>query len=79
MVNLLAGKALVTELMQNDFNGPNLAAQVEYLLDHPEVRDKMVEEFRALKARLGPGGALERAADAVMGVLRASGATLPTA
>ena len=79
MVNLLAGKALVTELMQNDFNAPNLAAQVEYLLDRPELQDKMVEEFRALKARLGPDGALERAADAVMGVLRASGATPPAA
>jgi lipid-A-disaccharide synthase len=79
MVNLLAGKALVTELMQNDFNAPNLAAQVEYLLDRPELQDKMVEEFRALKARLGPGGALERAADAVLGVLRASGATPPAA
>ena len=38
MVNLLAGKRVVTELMQNDFTGPKVAAQVEYLLDHPEAR-----------------------------------------
>jgi lipid-A-disaccharide synthase len=76
MVNLLAGKPLVTELMQSDFTAPKLAAQVEYLLDHPEAREKMVQEFRALKPRLGPGGALGRAADAVVRVLGASGATL---
>jgi lipid-A-disaccharide synthase len=79
MVNLLAGKPLVTELMQSDFTAPKLAAQVEYLLDHPEAREKMVQEFRALKPRLGPGGALGRAADAVVRVLGASGATLSAA
>jgi lipid-A-disaccharide synthase len=79
MVNLLAGKPLVTELMQNDFNASNLAAQVEYLLDHPEARERMVQEFRALKPRLGPGGASGRAADAVVGVLGASGGTLAAA
>lgn len=77
MVNLLAGKPLVSELMQSDFNAPNLAAQVEYLLDHPEAREKMAQEFRTLKPRLGPGGATGRAADAVVGVLAASRATLP--
>jgi lipid-A-disaccharide synthase len=77
MVNLLAGKPLVRELMQGDFTASTLAAQVEYLLDHAEAREKMVQEFRALKSRLGPGGALGRAADAVVRVLGASG-TAPT-
>jgi lipid-A-disaccharide synthase len=74
MVNLLAGRPLVRELMQRDFTASTLAAQVEYLLDHPEAREKMVQEFRALKPRLGPGGALGRAADAVVRVLGVSGA-----
>ena len=75
MVNILANKELVPELMQNDFNAPNVAARVEYLLEHPEARQAMIEGFRALTPRLGPGGALERAADAVLGVLRSSGTT----
>jgi lipid-A-disaccharide synthase len=79
MVNLLAGKLLVTELMQCDFTAPTLAAHVEYLLDHPEAREKMVQEFRALKPRLGSGGAIGRAADAVVRVLGASGTTLTVA
>jgi hypothetical protein len=42
------------------------------LLDHPEAREEMVRGFQALKPQLGPGGAIERAADAVVGVLQAS-------
>jgi len=76
MVNILAKKPVVPELMQNDFNASHLAARVEYLLDHPEARQEMVKEFRALKARLGTGGAIERTADAVLSVLQPSPTTL---
>lgn len=69
IVNILAGKAVVPELMQSNFNASNLTARVEYLLDHPEALDGMVREFRALRPRLGRGGAIQRAADAVIGVL----------
>jgi lipid-A-disaccharide synthase len=72
MVNILAKKELVPELMQNDFTAANVATRVEYLLDHPEAREEMVRGFQALKARLGKGGAIERAADAVMEVLKSS-------
>jgi len=79
MVNLLAGKALITELIQNDFTAPKVASQVEYLLDHPEARERLMEGLRAVKARLGPGGATGRAADAVVRLLGASGTTRRTA
>ena len=78
MVNLLARKPLVTELMQGDFSAQNVAAQVECLLDHPEARNAMVEELRALRSRLGPGGAIVRAADVVVDVLKGSRATFVT-
>ena len=78
MVNLLARKPLVTELMQSEFSAQNVAAQVEYLLDHPEARNTMVEGLRALRSRLGPGGAIGRAADAVLQVMKAPGATFAT-
>ena len=76
MVNLLAGKPVVPELIQHDFSAPNVASQLEYLLDHPEARARMAEELRSVKARLGPGGAISRAAEAVLSVLRGGGATL---
>jgi len=70
IVNILAKKELVPELMQHDFNAANLAAKVEYLLDHPEAREEMIRGFEALKPRLGPGAARERAADAMVEVLQ---------
>lgn len=70
-VNLLAGKAVVKELIQGDFKTEALVTEVERLLDNAEARNAMVKEFRALRPRLGSGGAVERAADAVLGVLGA--------
>ena len=70
IVNILANKPLVPELMQDDFNAAQVASRVEYLLDHPEERQEMIRGFQAIKARLGRGGAIERAANAVMGVLQ---------
>jgi lipid-A-disaccharide synthase len=73
MVNLLAKKAVVPELMQNDFNAAALAARCEYLLDNTQARQVMVDELRALRPRLGPGGAIGRAAAAVLKVLQPAG------
>jgi len=67
MVNILAGRAVVPELIQRDFTAAKVAAQVEYLLDHPQARKEMAQELLALKSRLGPGGAIGQAADAVAG------------
>ena len=78
MVNLLASKPLVTELMQSDFTAQNVAAQVEYLLDHPEARDAMARELRMLRSRLGPGGAIGSAADAMLDFLKPPEATIAT-
>jgi lipid-A-disaccharide synthase len=77
IVNLLAGRQVVTELMQSKFNAENVAAQVQYLLDNPPARDKMATALSALRGRLGPGGAIGRAAEVVMNAYHARGATLP--
>jgi lipid-A-disaccharide synthase len=72
MVNILAEKELVPELIQDDFTAANVAARVEYLLNHPEAREEMVRGFQALKPRLGREGAFERAAEAMVEVLQSS-------
>jgi lipid-A-disaccharide synthase len=74
MVNILAGKQVVPELIQSDFTPARVAGQVEYLLDHSQAREEMVANLRALKARLGPGGAVGRAAKAVAEALKSAGA-----
>jgi lipid A disaccharide synthetase len=68
MVNILAGRVVVPELIQFDFTPAKVAGRVEYLLDHPQAGEEMAQELRAVKDRLGPGGAIGRAANAVAAV-----------
>jgi lipid-A-disaccharide synthase len=66
MVNILAEKAVVPELIQQDFTPERLATEVARLLDSPETRSEMLKELQAVKSRLGGGGAIERVADAAV-------------
>ncbi|HXE75177.1 MAG TPA: lipid-A-disaccharide synthase [Candidatus Xenobia bacterium] len=65
MVNLLAGQRLAPELIQSDFTPARVVAEVERLLDDPEQRARIQEVMGVVKERLGPPGAIERAAAAV--------------
>lgn len=70
MANLLAGRRLVPELLQGEVNGPRLAAEISRLLGDPELLLATREGLRAAAARLGPGGAPERAAAAILEEIR---------
>ncbi len=70
MVNLLAAKPVAPELIQRDFTAQKLAAEVGYLLDDPEARREMMNELCTLKSRLGPGGTIGRAAEAILALLK---------
>ncbi len=65
MVNLLAGQRLVPELIQSDFTPARVVAEVERLLDDPGERRRIQEDMGRVKERLGPPGAVERAARAL--------------
>jgi len=67
--NLLAGRAIVPELLQDEMTAANVVAHVEPLLDSPARREAMQAALRAVTAALGPPGAIGRAADEVFGVL----------
>jgi lipid-A-disaccharide synthase len=70
MVNLIAEKKAVPELMQNEMTGERLAAEAAVLLDNPEERAKMKSELARVAALLaGDGDAIRNAADAVDRVL----------
>jgi lipid-A-disaccharide synthase len=69
MVNILAGRAIVPELIQNAFTAGALTDRAAFLLDHPEALQAMVVELQALRPRLGPGGAIHRAAEAIYQML----------
>jgi lipid-A-disaccharide synthase len=65
LINLVAGRRLAPELMQNDFQGEHLARELDALLE-PERNAEVRADLREAVTRLGPGGASERAAEAVL-------------
>jgi lipid-A-disaccharide synthase len=63
MVNLIAGRAVVPELMQGDMTPELLAEECGRLLSDPERRERMRRGLREVSALLrGSGNAMERAA-----------------
>jgi lipid-A-disaccharide synthase len=75
MVNLIAGRAVVPELIQGDFTPQRVAAEVEKLLSASEEGRNRVEKMRRgleeVRQLLGPPGAVERAADDIAKLLNA--------
>jgi lipid-A-disaccharide synthase len=63
MVNLIAGRRVAAELIQDDFTAERVAAEVRRLLDSPDARAEAKAGLAEVRAKLGPGGAMERAAD----------------
>jgi len=69
MVNLIAGRRAVPELVQDDFTPERVTDEVVRLLKDPNARDAIRKELGEVRRRLGPPGAVERAADAIAGLL----------
>jgi lipid-A-disaccharide synthase len=69
MVNLMAGKLVVPELIQEAFTAEQVAREAERLLASPEARAVMRSELVEVCRRLGPPGAIERAADIIAGMI----------
>ena len=69
--NLLAGKAVVPELLQDDATPEKLGGALLQYLENPEQADVLKEEFRRIHAVLR-NHADERAADAVLEVMGVS-------
>jgi lipid-A-disaccharide synthase len=65
LVNLVAEKEIVKELMQDDLTGERLAAELTRLLE-PETNQKMRKKLIEVAAKLGPPGASQKAAEAVL-------------
>lgn len=63
MVNLISGQQVVPELVQDKFTPAAVEREVRQLLVSAEAREEMKANLAKVRARLGPGGAIERAAD----------------
>jgi lipid-A-disaccharide synthase len=66
LVNLVADRRVVPELIQDDFTGENLTRLARRLLHEPAAADGQRRAFIEVRARLGRPGVFERAAAAVL-------------
>ncbi|MGH9718128.1 MAG: lipid-A-disaccharide synthase [Candidatus Acidiferrales bacterium] len=69
MVNLIAGRRLAPELIQDDFTPGNLASEIGRLLNSESARDEMKRGLAEVRVKLGSSGAIERAAGIFSGML----------
>jgi lipid-A-disaccharide synthase len=70
MVNVLAGREIVPELIQDAFTPEGVARETERLLASAEARETMRRELAGVREKLGPPGAIERAADIIAEMIR---------
>jgi lipid-A-disaccharide synthase len=69
LVNLVLGKRVVPELIQDDANAERIATTAAELIENPEVREPMRDELAQLRGALGQPGASGRAAREVAEVM----------
>lgn len=70
LVNLVAGRPVVPELIQDEATGERLYEEARRLLDDPAAYDDMKRALAAVKASLGEPGASYRAARVVLDACR---------
>jgi lipid-A-disaccharide synthase len=69
MVNLIAGKRVAPELIQEGFTAQAVESEVRGLLESVSAREQAKAELAEVRRKMGSGGAIERAADIFAGML----------
>jgi len=62
LVNIIAGKPVVPELLQRDANGPRIASEALSILLTKNKKQEIIAELQDIRAKLGEPGAARRAA-----------------
>ncbi|MGR8942396.1 MAG: lipid-A-disaccharide synthase, partial [Gammaproteobacteria bacterium] len=69
--NIVAGRAIVRELIQHEASAENLAAEIEHILTDAEYSRQMKENLRDVKQALGEGGGSKNMAKLAVELLSA--------
>jgi lipid-A-disaccharide synthase len=69
LVNLVAGRELVPELLQENATGDNIAQAIQNMLKDVKKFNRIKHQLIALRSMLGGGGASERVADLALEML----------
>lgn len=75
LVNLIAGKEVVKELVAHLFTARNMANELNLILHNEETRKTILEGYDTILEHLGTPGASERAATKIISALQPSIAT----
>jgi lipid-A-disaccharide synthase len=70
MVNLIAGRRVVPELIQHDFSPERVAGEILRLLRDPKAREELRAGLAEVRQALGPPDAVDRAADFIAALLK---------
>jgi lipid-A-disaccharide synthase len=73
LVNLVAGRRLVPELLQHQATGANIARTLEGLLQNAEKLNQLRHELIALRDVLGQPGASDRVAELALDMIKPAG------
>lgn len=66
--NIVAGRAVVSELLQGEASPPRIATELIDMLEHPKRVENMRRELANISEKLGPPGAVSRVAQLVVAV-----------
>jgi lipid-A-disaccharide synthase len=70
LVNLVAGKEVVKELIQGEFNSRNLVQELKNILENPEYIARQKSDYAELREKLGRSNAAQKAAKLMVGYLK---------
>lgn len=69
LVNIIAGKTVVPELIQSEASGAQIAAEALSILKNRNKRQEMINGLQSIRSRLGEPGAARRAAQIAIDML----------
>ena len=69
LVNLIADKEVVKELIQHEMNTKNLLHELQLLLGDTPRRNEMLEDYKLIQQRLGNGNASEQIAGMMVDIV----------
>lgn len=70
LANLIVGRGIFKELIQDDFNASSVTAEVHRLIDDADYRSAMLSGYTEVREALGGSGASKAVAEAMMDYLR---------
>ena len=66
MANLISGREIVPELLQEEVTPQNIIKKIKPLIHSTNDRRKMLDGFSEIRRTLGLPGVYDRAADAIL-------------